>query len=151
MSMNFVIPHSCQLYWWGTASFFRIIIECIAADVEPDYYHPVEDINQLKSIYASLTNEQQNELMTTLNNLATMANELADIWVHPHNRDNDPNVAERIRNYDRLESEFYQLAHTFVENQSYGAIVAIVTLILQRYVNDGSRFYNAFLNVFGIE
>jgi hypothetical protein len=151
MSMNFAFPHSCQTYWWGTEGFFRTIIECIETYVDPDYYHPVEDINQLKSIYAGLTPEEQANLLTTLNNLAVMAKELGDNWVNPYNRDNDQNVAERIRNYDRLESEFYQLAHAFVENPNNSSTVAIVSRILQRYVNHGSRFYNAFLNVFGIE
>ena len=151
MSMNFAFPHSCQTYWWGTEGFFRTIVECIEAYIYPDYYHTIEDINQLKSICAGLTPEEQVNLLTTLNNLADMAKELGDNWVNPYNRDNDPIVAQRIQNYDNQETMFYQLAHAFVENPNNSSTVAIVSRILQRYVNHGSRFYNAFLNVFGIE
>ncbi len=148
--MNFAIPHSCQTYWWGTSEFFQTMIKHIEAYVEPDLYNHEDDSPHLKAVYASLTTEQQEEFMTTLKNLASMANQLGDNWIHPNNRNNDPNVAERIRNYERLESEFYQLTHSFVENQNYSEIVELITQILRRYVSLGVRFYNAFIDIFGL-
>ena len=126
-------------------------MSCIEGQVQPDYYYPVEDINQLIESFSLLSIEEQTSLVETLKNLASMANELGNIWVNPYNRNNDPHVAQRIQNYNQQETMFYQLVSDFVENMNNSSSVAILTRILRRHVTSGTRFYHAFLNIFRIE
>jgi hypothetical protein len=151
MNLNFNIPHSCQTYWWTTSNFFQTIMSCIEGHVQPNHYHPIEDITQLTELFSLLSLEEQTSLVETLKNLASMANELGDNWVNPHNRYNDPILTERIQNYNQQETMFYQLVCDFVENLNNSSTVVIVTQILRRYVTSGTRFYHEFLNIFRIE
>lgn len=139
------------MYWWSTGNFFQTIISRIEDHVEPDYYYTVEDINQLIESFSLLSIDEQNSLIEILKNLASMANELGNTWVHPNNRNNDPNLELRIQNYNQLERTFYNLNGEFIENNAYTVIVQVVTRILRLYDSRGERFYNAFLNMFGIQ
>jgi hypothetical protein len=151
MSLNFGIPHSCQTYWWGTSGFFQTILSCIQGHSQSDYYHPTEDINQLTELFLGLTTEQQSSLIETLNNLISMTNELGNKWVHPHNRENDPILEQNIKNYKNLETTFYNIIHSFVWNPIYTTIIPVITRILRRYEESGTRFYSDFLRVFDIQ
>ncbi len=149
--MSVTIPHSCQTYWWTTANFFQKIIYSVEGQYQPDYYHPAEDINQLIESFNILSVDEQISLIEILKNLALMANQLGDSWVNPHNRYNDPNLEIRIQNYNQLETSFYNLNSEFIEKDNYTVIVQIVTRILRRYDEHGTRFYTAFLYMFGIQ
>ena len=146
-----LIPHSCQMYWWATAEFFQTIVYCIEGHVQPNHYHPVEDIIQLTELFTILTAENQTTLLTMLKNLISMANELGNNWVNPNNRYNDPNLQLRIQNYNQLETAFYNINSQFINNNDYVVIVQIVTRILRRYDSHGARYFNAFLYMFGIQ
>ena len=139
------------MYWWSTGNFFQTIISRIEGHVEPDYYYTIEDTNQLIESFSLLSIDEQTSLIEILKNLASMANELGNTWVHPHNRNNDPNLELRIQNYNQLERTFYNLNGEFIENNAYTVIVQVVTRILRRYDARGERFYNAFRYMFGIQ
>ncbi len=126
-------------------------MSCIEGHVQPNHYHPAEDITQLTELFSLLSLEEQTSLVETLKNLASMANELGNIWVNPHNRYNDHVLTERIQNYNQQETMFYQLVCDFVENLNNSSTVVIVIQILRRYVTSGTRFYHEFLNIFRIE
>jgi hypothetical protein len=150
--MSFGIPHSCQMYWWATGSFFKSINHYLESSTQLTYLHAysVEMVNQLTQSFSQLTPQQQTLFVENLKNLSFMADTLGNEWVSPANSDNNPNVEIRIQNYNNQERVFYNLVHQFIENPDFTEINVIVTRFLDGNVSLGIRYYNDFNNMFGV-
>ncbi len=149
--MSFNIPHSCQTYWWTTSEFFKTLISSLEGKYQPVYQSQIEDNNKLIESFSLLSIEEQTSLIEIIKNLSSIANELGNIWVHPHNRDNDPILATSIQTYNQLEKTFYNLNRSFVNERNFSGFLEVVTRILHHNVSMGERFYTNFLSIFRIE